>query len=185
MRYPAIMLDLETMGLSPSAPILAIGACFFDEAGEDTPETLQTFEKVISLASNEKAGRHPEAGTVIWWLQQSQAAQEAFLTRRTTNLAQALQSLHNWVHSLNPRPQTLWAKDPDFDAVILNDALRSQGLQPLVRYHQHRSVRTAMALAFRDSPPPRLTTSTAHSAVDDAVEQALQIQLAYLKLSNT
>ena len=183
MRYPALMLDLETMGLSPSAPILSIGACHFDEAGEDTPETLDTFEKVVSLASNEKAGRHPEAGTVIWWLQQSQAAQEAFLNRRTTNLAQALIQLQNWVHTLNPRPQTLWAKDPDFDVVILNHALRSQDLQPLVRYHQHRSVRTATALAFRDSPPPRLTTATAHSAVDDAVEQALLVQLATLKLN--
>ncbi|EJJ8002063.1 3'-5' exoribonuclease, partial [Escherichia coli] len=60
-----LMIDLETMGKNPDAPIISIGAIFFDpQTGEMGPE----FSKTIDL---ETAGGVIDRDTIKWWLKQS------------------------------------------------------------------------------------------------------------------
>jgi exodeoxyribonuclease VIII len=176
------MVDIETMGTSPSAPILSIGAAHFDECGEDSPDSLEAFETVISLKSNEKAGRVAEADTIGWWLNQSKDAQNALLSRQVTSLEHGLKEFVRWIGVLSPKPITLWAKDPDFDVVILRSAFDHFGLMFPFKYYQHRSVRTIYATAWRDTKPPRVDCGEKHTAKTDAIEQSLVVQLAHLKL---
>ncbi|HBP9762248.1 TPA: 3'-5' exoribonuclease, partial [Escherichia coli] len=57
-----LMIDLETMGKNPDAPIISIGAIFFDpQTGEMGPE----FSKTIDL---ETAGGVIDRDTIKWWL---------------------------------------------------------------------------------------------------------------------
>ncbi|EFK2682655.1 3'-5' exoribonuclease, partial [Escherichia coli] len=57
-----LMIDLETMGKNPDAPIISIGAIFFDpQTGDMGPE----FSKTIDL---ETAGGVIDRDTIKWWL---------------------------------------------------------------------------------------------------------------------
>ncbi|EOA7780407.1 RecE family exodeoxyribonuclease, partial [Escherichia coli] len=69
-----LMIDLETMGKNPDAPIISIGAIFFDpQTGDMGPE----FSKTIDL---ETAGGVIDRDTIKWWLKQSREAQSAVMT---------------------------------------------------------------------------------------------------------
>ncbi|HIH3247349.1 TPA: 3'-5' exoribonuclease domain-containing protein, partial [Escherichia coli] len=69
-----LMIDLETMGKNPDAPIISIGAIFFDpQTGDMGPE----FSKTIDL---ETAGGVIDRNTIKWWLKQSREAQSAIMT---------------------------------------------------------------------------------------------------------
>ncbi|EON3121769.1 3'-5' exoribonuclease, partial [Escherichia coli] len=63
-----LMIDLETMGTNTNAPIVVIGAVFFDpQTGEIGP----VFYIVISLTDAMNTGAVPDGGTIEWWLKQS------------------------------------------------------------------------------------------------------------------
>ncbi|ENC4628233.1 3'-5' exoribonuclease, partial [Escherichia coli] len=60
-----LMIDLETMGKNPDAPIASIGAVFFDpQTGEQGPE----FSKIIDMGT---CGGTVDISTIEWWLQRS------------------------------------------------------------------------------------------------------------------
>ncbi|HGY6600614.1 TPA: RecE family exodeoxyribonuclease, partial [Escherichia coli] len=60
-----LMIDLETMGKNPDAPIISIGAIFFDpQTGDMGPE----FSKTIDLNT---AGGVIDRDVIKWWLKQS------------------------------------------------------------------------------------------------------------------
>ncbi|HAO2825496.1 TPA: exonuclease, partial [Escherichia coli] len=72
-----LMIDLETMGTNTNAPIVVIGAVFFDpQTGEIGP----VFYIVISLTDAMNTGAVPDGGTIEWWLKQSSEARAAILT---------------------------------------------------------------------------------------------------------
>ncbi|EPR1818081.1 3'-5' exoribonuclease domain-containing protein, partial [Escherichia coli] len=69
-----MMINLETMGKNPDAPLISIGAIFFDpQTGDMGPE----FSKTIDM---DTAGGVIDRGTIKWWLKQSREAQSAILT---------------------------------------------------------------------------------------------------------
>lgn len=181
----AIMVDIETMGTSPTAAILAIGACRFDPSAKDDESALRakTFDVRISLKSNTKLGRTMDPDTVTWWLTQSKEAQKGLYEGEITNLTMALQQFRKWIEApQTPRPTRLWAKDPDFDVVILNNAYQSIRERLPFHYADSRSVRTITDVAYPDGDPPLITVGEAHKASDDAIKQALMVQHCWCKL---
>ncbi|EFG2213307.1 3'-5' exoribonuclease, partial [Escherichia coli] len=71
-----LMIDLETMGKNPGAPIASIGAVFFDpQTGEQGPE----FSKIIDMGT---CGGTVDISTIEWWLQRSGEARAAILADR-------------------------------------------------------------------------------------------------------
>lgn len=74
--FTHLMLDLETMGKKPGAPIVSMGAVFFDPI---TGETGGEFYRVICLESSMYFGAKPDAGTILWWLKQSSEARSAIV----------------------------------------------------------------------------------------------------------
>lgn len=175
------MLDIETMGTSPQAAILSIGACFFD-LGTEPGEIASTFSVNISLKSNAKAGRAIEPSTVLWWLNQPKEAQNAFLEGPHEALRAALTRFSAWQQALTPVPHRCWAKDPDFDVVILRDAFQQENIVFPFKYFMSRSVRTILDLAFGEEIPAPPNPGVAHSATDDAIKQATLVQMAYQSL---
>jgi hypothetical protein len=184
MRYPSLMVDLETMDTANTAAILAIGAVFFDPADENTTAELKaaSFSRTISLPSNEVAGRTISASTVMWWMQQNDAARRRLYDGELVPLNQALNHFVQWIDSLKPKPIRLWAKDPDFDNSILANAFANQNMRWVFPYWSTRSVRTIIELAWPDGDKPDVMDGTAHDAIDDAIQQVKHVQLAYQKL---
>ena len=180
----SLMVDIETMGVTPDSAILSIGACAFDEAGTDTFETItDKFYCTISLESNEAAGRRFMASTMEWWLKQSTAAQQALFAPPIKNLKQAIVSFRMWVQELKPSVQFIWANDPDFDLVMLKHAASGIGEQWPWSFAIHRSCRTIKHLAWPEDDCPDFRAGTVHHrADDDAVAQALMVQAGYRRL---
>jgi hypothetical protein len=176
-----LMVDLETLSTKHNAAILSIGACIFDPRAE-IGETIDEFYLVISAESNEQAGRHFSAGTLMWWLQQSQAARDA-LSVDPHNLTDALTKFRLFVNK--GKVNRVWANSPSFDCVILEDAMASLGMMCPWQFWDTRDVRTIKDLAVSDDGSfPNMPTgkNVAHNALDDALKQAMVVQYAYQKL---
>lgn len=60
-----LMIDLETMGSKTNAPIVSIGAIFFEPK---TAELGPEFYTVVNLESAMHQGASPDGDTIIWWL---------------------------------------------------------------------------------------------------------------------
>lgn len=88
-----LMVDLETMGNGPYAPVISIGAVFFDP---NTGETGEEFSVNISLESSMRYRARPDASTILWWLEQSEEARKS-LTSNTQELSTALSWLSEFI----------------------------------------------------------------------------------------
>lgn len=179
-----IMVDIETMDTEPTAAVLSIGAVIFDPFYGDTQETIRgnntrCFYTAISLESNIALGRTMSPSTVLWWMQQTKAAQDAFLAESRANLSTALNKFLQFVAGQSPTPDRVWAKGPDFDCVTLQSAMKSASARWPFKYHRARCVRTIMDVAYPDGDFPKIGVGTAHNALDDAILQTLCVQHAY------
>lgn len=120
-----LMIDLETMGNKPAAPIVAIGAVFFDpKSGELGAE----FYVAVNLASAMEQGATPDGATILWWLKQSAEARAAICTDDTRSITFALSELSSFIsrNSDNPRYLKVWGNGANFDNVILRLSLRTR-----------------------------------------------------------
>jgi len=96
MVYPDCMIDLETMSTRPNAAIVAIGAVAFNFA---TLEIGPKFYTVIDLRSAQDVGLHVDGDTVLWWLQQNDAARSQLTLSHRQDLSRALTAFRMWLHS--------------------------------------------------------------------------------------
>ncbi|EIC2136778.1 3'-5' exoribonuclease, partial [Citrobacter freundii] len=92
--YTHLMVDMETMGNSPDAPIVSIGAVFFDPS---TGNTGAEFYRVVSLESSMSFGMKPDASTIQWWLKQSSEARSAILVDEAMGLRESLELLADFI----------------------------------------------------------------------------------------
>lgn len=160
----AIMLDIETLGKGPNAVIVAIGAVAFDETGLGS-----TFYLNIKPQSCVDLGMQMDADTVMWWMQQSEAARKA-LAKGGVGITEALQAFSVYVEEQGPDVE-VWGNGATFDNVILASAYRLAGIERPWSYKGDRCYRTLRALFPQIKAAD--TGGTAHNALDDAKYQAL------------
>nr|EGE6729621.1 exonuclease [Escherichia coli] len=131
-----LMIDLETMGKNPDAPIISIGAIFFDpQTGDMGPE----FSKTIDL---ETAGGVIDRDTIKWWLKQSREAQSAIMTDEIP-LDDALLQLREFIDENSGEFFVhVWGNGANFDNTILRRSYERQGSPCPWRYYNDRDVRT-------------------------------------------
>ncbi|HFT1025354.1 TPA: 3'-5' exoribonuclease, partial [Escherichia coli] len=130
-----LMIDLETMGKNPDAPIISIGAIFFDpQTGDMGPE----FSKTIDL---ETAGGVIDRDTIKWWLKQSREAQSAIMTDEIP-LDDALLQLREFIDENSGEFFVqVWGNGANFDNTILRRSYERQGIPCPWRYYNDRDVR--------------------------------------------
>lgn len=158
-----VMLDLETMGLRPTSAIVSIGACAFD------PSTLVLGKRwygVINLQSCLDAGLTIDGGTVMWWLQQPQAARDA-LSKEQVSLGKGLRAFAGWLAQFDSYVR-VWGNGADFDNAMLAQAYRVCGMDVPWKFSHSRCYRTVKALA----PQVEYKNADLHNALSDAVAQA-------------
>lgn len=154
------MLDLETMGASSGAAIMSIGAVEFDL---ETTTLGREFYVNVDLASCLKLGLRVDASTLMWWLEQDEAARKSLLDHRE-NIYVALTLFKKW---LDPET-TLWANGASFDFPILNEAYRLEGMEKPWNFRNERDARTI----YRLNNIKVENLGTHHNALDDAKAQA-------------
>lgn len=161
-----VMVDLETMGTSSDAAIIAIGAIEFDAVLGHLGER---FYQVVDLQSSVDLGGVIEPSTVMWWLGQSDEARAAVRTGGA-HIAVALMSFTNWLSERAPCAEVrIWGNGANFDNVVLANAYRRAQHQLPWRFWNDRCYRTMKALR----PDIKLERSgTHHNALDDAISQA-------------
>lgn len=161
-----VMLDLETMGTGPNAAIIAIGAVEFDvKSGELGRE----FYNTVSLQSAVESGGAIDASTVIWWMDQSDAARAEF-KRTGIHITDALVNFSTWLGGCGlTSSRRVWGNGAAFDNVILASAYRASGFDVPWEFWNDRCYRTIRAIL---PPMPIERGGTHHRAVDDARTQA-------------
>ncbi|EFO3510381.1 exonuclease [Escherichia coli] len=174
-----LMIDLETMGKNPDAPIISLGAIFFDpQTGEMGPE----FSKTIDL---DTAGGVIDRDVIKWWLKQSREAQSAILTDEIP-LDDALLQLREFIdENYCGFYVRVWGNGANFDNVILRRSYERQGIPCPWRYCNDRDVRTIVELGNSIGFDVRMTIpfeGVPHNALDNARHQAKQVSAIWQKL---
>ena len=174
-----LMIDLETMGKNPDAPIIAIGAIFFDpQTGDMGPE----FSKTIDL---DTAGGVIDRDVIKWWLKQSREAQSAIMTDEIP-LDDALLQLREFIDENSGEFFVqVWGNGANFDNVILRRSYERQGIPCPWRYCNDRDVRTIVELGKAIDFDARTAIpfeGERHNALDDARYQAKYVSAIWQKL---
>jgi hypothetical protein len=119
-----------------------------------------------------KAGGETSAATILWWLKQPEAARARVAEPGKTE-RQSLLDLNAFLRKAGfGSSGTIWANGAHFDATIIAEAYRRQGLTPLFGFWQVRDYRTQMAAYGAKRKPGEKAT---HTALEDAKAQALAL----------
>lgn len=172
--HPHVMVDLETMGVTPGSAIVSLGAVAFDPLAGTLGET---FYRVISLRSCQKAGLTIQADTVLWWMQQSDAARWQLNRPDAEELEAVLAWFTRWWH--RRRAKFIWGHGANFDEPLLSAAFRAAHVVIPWNYWNARCTRTLFALT---GERPNREQGVHHNALDDAKAQAEAVIRAYRRL---
>lgn len=166
-----IVLDLETFGVGPDSAVVSIGAVV---VGGDP---FHDFYAVIDAPSGVI-----EAGSVAWWLDQSDAVRTGAKSGQPE--AAVLSMFAAWL--VDKRPNNvdairLWGSE-DFDTVILGRAYDRAGIKRPWHYQEPRGLRTVLDLAGVDEDAIPWD-GIEHIAIDCARHAATALQQAFQKLA--
>ena len=173
MNLRHVMIDLETMGTTPNAAIVSIGAVIFDPRYNIVSK--DTFYTELDWRNQ---GRHFEPSTREWWSKQSVIAKQV-LHRGTISLPDALEDLTFWL----PDDVRVWGNGPTFDISIPEDAFRQHKIDIPWKHWNIRDMRTAKDMFESQRgglPMPKLNNN--HNALQDAINQAQAVCKMWQKL---
>lgn len=172
-RMPDVMIDIETMGNRPNAPIVAIGAVAFNLV---TMELGARYYVNVDLASSIRDGAVPDPSTIMWWMTQSDDARSALTRGRVLDVAVFLGEFAAWLDSATvaERDRKIWACGTDFDVVILAEHYKRAGREVPWRFWNSRDQRTMREL-WPQVTKEMVRPGTHHNALDDAAFQAEQL----------
>jgi hypothetical protein len=171
-----VMIDIETLGTSARAPIIAIGAVEFEFGtwSPNIPSKFNSFYQRVNWTSAMK-GREPDAETIRWWMGQSEEARaEVTAPNIAITMERALQELHAWYptnKSANP-----WSNGSSFDIAILDDAYQARDMRTLV------DVAQALTSWHKSDVP---FEGAKHTALDDAIHQTKVVLYLWEGLEKT
>lgn len=157
------MLDLETLSTRNDAAIISIGLVKFDANG--------VIDSAGWALDKSKITGHIDVGTVVWWMDQNEAARDFSFRGKEDPVAVSHQ-----VAAFLKGCDEVWANDPDFDHVILKSwwaRLLTPGPFP-IHHRAARSFRTLMAeaRACGIDTEAAYQHTVAHNPIDDAAAQA-------------
>ena len=174
-----LMIDLKTMGTNPDAPIISIGAIFFD------PQTGDMGAEFIKTIDLETAGGVIDRGAIKYWWKQSREAQSAIMTDEIP-LDDALLQLREFIDENSGEFFVqVWGYEASFDNVILRRSYERQGIPCPWSYYNDRDVRTIVELGKAIDFDARTAIpfeGERHNALDDARYQAKYVSAIWQKL---
>lgn len=169
---PHMMIDLETLSTKNNAVITQIAAVVFEPNEIDI---LFTYEAYPDLNTQLGMNRHIDIDTIRWWLKQSEEARLNF-DRVTSPLHKVCSEFCQTF--LWEEIEGIWSHGSIFDIVILEDFMKDCGFKIPWDFRKVRDTRTLFSLI----PTEMEKATVKHSAIGDAMAQALTVQKAYAKL---
>lgn len=164
-EYTDLMVDLETLGVTPDAPVISLGACFFNPM---TKVIGPTFYMPLDASEQIERGRKPDGSTLKWWMTQSDAAKKVF-HEQAAPAAQALTTFVNWYKQINGKA-FVWGNGSTFDISIMENLFRDYKIKCPWGYNKVMDVRTFKR--FKGGGETIVKSGVAHNALDDAKSQA-------------
>lgn len=173
-----VIIDNETLDVTPSAVLLTIGAVAVEISGCKAI-ILGSWYRRLDFTPGSQPDRTESDATLAWWKSGNTsvgATIHAFSDvgkRRHPRLPLwlAMHSLQAWL-SLNPYP--IWGNGSDFDNAQLQHAFNQHGLR--WPYHRNRCLRSLKGLALDMYPGTQLPAFPAnkikHHALHDAEHEA-------------
>lgn len=204
-----LMIDIESLGTVAGSPVVTIGAVLFDPYRCDSSEVMVERSLAIkidlsdSIKFSDLGANAEDAGkTIRWWFEQKDEAIKALVGEDCIPVQEALIKLYRYCHergayvdkeffdglSALPRTNRYWAKDPDFDMQLLRYYYEHPDLQGAKMpwdFWACRSVRTVQDLAWPEGGlerPDFKVPGVAHDARWDAIQQAMTVQAAMVRL---
>ena len=158
-----LMIDVETMGTGPMAPIIQIGAVLFDNF---TGEERAAYCASLDLTElTDVWGRECDPSTVEWWSTQNQdILNHIRATARPVKEVWAEFSAGLAAAGVE-KNTPIWSH-ATFDFPLVNTHLNMVGLKPLY-YRAARDIRTLVDLADLDLKAYNWGKEKTHNALDD------------------
>jgi len=167
-----LMVDMETMAVSPKATVLTLGAVHFNPYGEGYSDKLY-FR--INIDDQDALGREVDPNTLDWWAKQDpKIMEEAFSPDNRVPLTEAMDQFHKFAWGCD----AFWSHGATFDLVIIEDIYRQLGKPLPWNFWQLRDTRTLFDLGW----DPDMPKGGLHDALQDAIRQAAGVQNIYSKL---
>jgi hypothetical protein len=167
-----LMVDMETMSVTPDAVILTLGAVHFNPYGNGYGDKIY-FR--ISIDDQDALGRQIDQSTLDWWARQDPAImEEAFSPNDRIPLTEAMDRFHKFAWGCD----AFWSHGSTFDLVMIENLLRQMGRPLPWNYWQLRDTRTLFDLGV----DPEMPTGSKHDALQDAIRQSVGVQNVYAKL---
>lgn len=166
-----VMLDIETFDNVPTSAIVQLSAVVFDPYSDRLGEEFNCY---ISLESSLQKGCTISESTLMWWMNQSEAARSTLIKgiKGGKPLDHALDEFSSFFR--RTESVYIWGNGAAFDVAILRHAYSAAGLETPWKYIGERCYRTIANLA----PEIKLQdfTGVKHNGLDDARAQAKLIQ---------
>lgn len=174
-----VVIDLETLSISPGAAIGTVGAALVDVL---TGEILSEFYERADLKGQDSRLR--DSATMAFWAEQKLvnrlAWDEVFSTEISRRpLACVLQTFCHWMMAIQETygEVEVMGNGPEFDNVIMVDALKWCGLDDPWHFRFNQSLRTVVWLArllLKIDPRniPLVPGEVQHHALHDARREA-------------
>ncbi|PSS53702.1 hypothetical protein C6560_04430 [Enterobacter sp. FS01] len=184
--FTHLMVDLETMGKKPGAPLVSVGAVFFDPA---SGKTGAEYYQVISLESSMSFGARPDASTILWWLKQSPEARSAIVVDDTVGLVEALEQFLDFIaeNAANDSKNVqLWGNGSSFDCPLLEAAFELADTPFPIPHWNYRDVRTVVELGKAVGLNSRYDIpfeGDQHNALADARHQVKYVSAIWQRLT--
>lgn len=179
-----VMVDLEAMGKKSCAPIVSIGAVFFNPA---SGRTGAEFYAVVSLESSMLLGGLPDAETILWWLKQSPEARSAITMGDAMPLEDALELFSDFISENSDvgSDVQVWGNGASFDNEILRSSYDRANIECPWKFWNDRDVRTITEMGEAIGIKPRYDIpfeGDMHNALSDARHQVKYVSAIWQKL---
>ncbi len=176
-----IMVDLETLGLTPNAVVTQIGWAMFNMVPNDFEENgiIKSGCLYLNPAQQIARGRSVDWSTVKWWLGQSEEARNKMADCKYEDVDVALEAF-GYIF-MSQQMEGLWSNGPSFDQAILEDLHYNFERKTPWAYNAGRDYRTIKMLA---PEVEAIKPTVAHDAEADAIAQAQTVQKVFEFIKN-
>ncbi len=167
-----LMIDIESLGTDVDAPVVAIGAVYFDLENKKIGDTFYMALDVADQIDSRK--RFASAATIKWWLSQTDAAKIVF-KEQAQPTKQVLELFAKWIltHAGSKAQSTKkcfpFGNGAGFDVVLLETLFRDYGVQVPWLFYNVQDLRTFKRFIGKGAKIEKLGTE--HNALDDAISQ--------------
>lgn len=172
-----VMIDLETLGVHKTAPIISGGFAVFDPHGDGMIETQAAHFNTDQ--QSELFNRNPSASTLAWWLRNSTEAQAKLADSLDKGskgvLGAQLNELAEYIRTWIGSTGYVWGYGADFDVALLAGLFDAAKIPRPWHYRKVLCYRTILNV-YNPVGEDWIQSAIYHDPVADAAAQVLTLQ---------